>query len=75
MSKLSKQEEVFLKELGKRIAQIRKQKELTQAALGDLLDIEKPSMSRLENGNTNPTIITLKRICKELNIELKDLFS
>lgn len=73
MGKVSKQDENFLIGLGKRITQIRKEKGLTQVELGDRIDMEKPNMNRIEKGGTNPTILTLRKICKELDIELKDL--
>ena len=63
----------FLKELGTRITQIRKEKGLTQVELGLRCDIEKPNMNRIEKGNTNPTILTLKKISKELQIEIEEL--
>jgi len=41
--------------------------------LGYSLDIEKSNMSRIESGNTNPTIIMLKKIAEELEVSLKEL--
>jgi DNA-binding Xre family transcriptional regulator len=35
--------------------------------------MDKPNVNRLEKGNTNPTFLTLIRICKALDIQLKDL--
>lgn len=71
---VTKDDKLFLKELGKRISEIRKGKGLTQVELGTKLDIEKPNMNRIEKGGTNPTILTLKKICNELNIDLTELF-
>ena len=62
MIKISKEDDVFLKALGERIRDIRKEKGLTQVELGDLVDMEKPNMNRLEKGGTNPTVLTLKKI-------------
>lgn len=74
MKKLSKQEELYLRELGKRIGEIRLGRNLSQVELAHRLDMEKSSINRIEKGNTNPTIITLKRICSELGIGLRELF-
>lgn len=74
MGVISKQEEKFLKGLGERIASIRKQKRMKQVELGFKCDIEKPNMRRIEAGNTNPTILTLRKICVALGIELEELF-
>ncbi|MET4012636.1 transcriptional regulator with XRE-family HTH domain [Mucilaginibacter sp. UYP25] len=72
-----KDDVVFLKKLGERISTLRKQKGMLQVELASLLDIEKSNMSRIEAGNTNPTILLLKKICVvlEVNVEnlLKDL--
>ncbi|MBN8788184.1 MAG: helix-turn-helix transcriptional regulator [Terrimonas sp.] len=70
MTKISKEDNVFLKALGKRIRDIRKEKGFTQVELGDMIDMEKPNMNRLEKGGTNPTILTLKKICIALGITL-----
>jgi len=69
----NKDDREFLKQLGKRITTIRKQKGLTQIELGYRCDIEKPNINRLEKGGTNPTILTLRKICKELEIDLDEL--
>lgn len=75
MTKISKEDDVFLKALGKRIRDIRKEKGLTQVELGDLIDMEKPNMNRLERGGTNPTVLTLKKICTALDITLSGLLA
>lgn len=75
MGKLNKKDKFFLEELGRRIVEIRKEKGLSQVALGFKIDIEKPSMNRIEKGGTNPTILTLKKICDALGIELQELFA
>jgi DNA-binding XRE family transcriptional regulator len=68
-----KKDSIFLKSLGEQIKQIRKEKGIKQKDLGYSLDIEKSNMSRIESENTNPTIILLKKIAKELDISLKEL--
>jgi transcriptional regulator with XRE-family HTH domain len=73
MEKVDKADKQFLKELGERIIKIRKEKGITQVELGDRCDIEKPNMRRIEAGGTNPTILTLKKICQGLNIDLNEL--
>ncbi|MFT3948706.1 MAG: helix-turn-helix transcriptional regulator [Agriterribacter sp.] len=75
MTKISKEDDVFLKALGKRIRDIRKEKGLTQVDLGDLIDMEKPNMNRIEKGGSNPTVLTLKKICAALGITLDYLLS
>ena len=61
--------------IGLRIRTLRQQKGLTQQALAYECDIEKPNLSRIENGNTNPTIKSLLKISIALDVELKELFN
>jgi transcriptional regulator with XRE-family HTH domain len=68
-----KDDVVFLKKLGERISTLRKQKGMLQVELASLLDIEKSNMSRIEAGNTNPTILLLRKICLVLEIQIEDL--
>jgi len=46
---------------------------MTQIELAVLCDFEKASMSRIESGRTNPTILTLKKISEALDIHISDL--
>ncbi len=54
----------FLKYLGEEIAKIRKKKNLSQLDLAYLTEMEKPSITRLERGRTNPTSKTLLKLSK-----------
>lgn len=46
---------------------------MTQQTLADECDIETPNLSRIESGNTNPTVKSLWKISKALCVKLKDL--
>lgn len=59
--------------IGARIRILRQSKGMTLQALADECDIEKPNLSRIENGNTNPTIKSLWKISNALGVKLKDL--
>jgi transcriptional regulator with XRE-family HTH domain len=74
MSKLTPEKQQFLKKLGERIASHRERKELSQADLGHLIDWERQHVSRLELGESNPTALTLRKICRALEITLEELF-
>lgn len=67
-------EKDYLKQLGENIAKLRTKQKISQVGLSDLCGFEKSNMSRIENGNTSPTIKTLRKIAKALDIEMKDLF-
>jgi transcriptional regulator with XRE-family HTH domain len=65
----------FLKRLGEEIAKIRKKQKLTQLDLASMADMEKPTITRLERGRTNPTSITLLKISRALGVPVSKLFS
>jgi transcriptional regulator with XRE-family HTH domain len=64
----------FLVKLGTRIKELRNNKKITQQDLAILCDFEKASMSRIESGRTNTTILTLLKISKVLEVPLRDFF-
>ncbi len=64
----------FLILLGQEIAKQRKKLGLTQLDLASLVNMEKPTITRLEKGRTNPTSITLFKISKALNIPVSKFF-
>lgn len=57
------------KALGKRIKQIRKEKQLTQEKLAELINIEVPSLSNIETGKFAPSIETLQKLSEVLKVE------
>jgi transcriptional regulator with XRE-family HTH domain len=75
MKVLKQHEEIFLKKLGARIAEIRQGKGRTQVDLGHKCDMEKANLRRIEIGNTNPTTLILLKICQALEISMSDLFN
>jgi len=65
--------ETYLKDLGKHIRSIRKSKNLTQAGLGDILELDEANIRRIELGLTNPTIRTLYSLSKALEVDIQEL--
>jgi transcriptional regulator with XRE-family HTH domain len=72
--KASKDDKFFLKKLGERIAEIRKERNLKQTELAIRCGMKKQNMSRIEKGETNPSALKLKRISKELKVHILELF-
>lgn len=54
-------------EPGYQIARLRIKEGLTQAQLAEKVGTRQPSIARLENGSTQPTLSSLKKIGKALN--------
>ena len=60
--------------IGKNIKKLRKQKGLSQDRLSKLADISYNTVIKLESGGiTNPSIDTLQKIAKALNVSVDDL--
>ena len=61
-------------QIGKNLKNLRKQKGLSQDRLSKLADISYNTVIKLETGGiVNPTIETLQKIAKALNISVDDL--
>lgn len=60
--------------IGEQIARLRKERELTQSQLAELVDVSTETISRLERGVSIPSLKTLEKISKSLHANLKDLF-
>ena len=63
----------YLKLIGHNIKVIRESKGITQQKLAADCNFEKSNMSRIEAGNTTPTIYTLHIISLALDVDIKDL--
>lgn len=61
--------------IGKFIATLRKEKDLTQEQLGEKLGVTNKTISRLENGNYMPDIEILSLLSKEFDVSINELIS
>ena len=66
-------EKAFLVLLGNNIRKFRAVKSYSQSNLSDDCNIAKSTLQRIENAKLNPTILMLKRIASNLEVELEDL--
>ena len=64
----------FLSNLGAKIKELRIKKNISQKDLAMECNFEKASMSRIESGKTNITILTLYKIINALDVDVKDFF-
>ena len=60
--------------VGKRIQEIRIEKNISQQDLAAKCNFEKSNMTRLEKGNANATLSTLEKVCDALQIDYIELF-
>ncbi len=60
--------------LGARIKELRKARGLSQDQLSEEINIDSKHLSRIEVGNSYPSLDTVENIAKALDVEVKDLF-
>lgn len=68
-------ENEFLIKFGLHLRKLREEKNLSIRELELRGDIDRHMLSRIENGKSNPTLLTIKKICDALEIKLEDLFN
>lgn len=61
------------KQIGNFIAQKRKEKNLTQMQLAEILGVSNKTISKWENGNCMPDYSIIKALCDELEITISEL--
>lgn len=66
-------DELFLKQFGKHIKDLRKKFNLTQRDLADKSELEETAVQRIERGY-NSTLKTMLKIANAFDIELSELF-
>ena len=64
----------FLRKFGKNLRRVRQEGKFSQEALSDLAEIPRSQIARIERGEVNPTINTLKRIADVLEVDISILF-
>jgi len=70
-----KMKTITQKELGIRISELRKGKGYSQDELAKLLEISRPSLTQVELGNRNLSVIELKKIADNLSVSIDKLLS
>lgn len=65
--------EQLLTKVGAKIRKVRTAKKLSQNDLAIMCNFEKASMSRIESGKTNVTLLTLQKISNALEVNVIDL--
>ena len=60
--------------IGKFIAECRKEKNLTQEQLSEILGVSSKSVSRWENGKTLPDYTILDSLCNALEISINEFY-
>jgi len=64
--------DIYLKEMGSKIKAIRNQRNISQRGLGRLCNLDAGSICRIESGQKNSYLLTLKNIADKLEVDVKD---
>jgi transcriptional regulator with XRE-family HTH domain len=67
-------ENTFLKQIGNNIIRNRKNVEISQEELAGKADIGRSYMGSIERGETNATILKMKKIADAIGVEVSELF-
>ena len=68
-------EKIFIKSFGERLRKIRLSKNLSQAELANTAEIPINQVGRIERGEINTTLTTIKVLADSLNITVSDFFN
>jgi transcriptional regulator with XRE-family HTH domain len=68
------QDKKFTKAFGKRLRELRMQKNMSQEELANTAEIPTNQIGRIERGEINTTLVTIKAIADALSIEVIELF-
>lgn len=68
-------DEEGLKKLATRLKEVRKEKGYSQAALADESELPVSQIARIETMRTNPTVSTMFRIARTLEVSVSELFT
>ncbi|WP_195236989.1 MULTISPECIES: helix-turn-helix transcriptional regulator [unclassified Romboutsia] len=60
--------------MNNRLEEIRKQKQITQEELASALEVSRQTISSLEKGRYNPSIILAFKIARYFNMSIEEIF-
>jgi transcriptional regulator with XRE-family HTH domain len=66
---------VLQKKLGRRIAELRRARKLTQEQLAEAVEYSVEFISLVERGVNAPSVAGLEKFAKVLKVEIKELFT
>jgi len=68
------EEQKILETIGSKVRMLRKERNLSQFELGIAADTAKNQIGRIERALTNPTVLTLHKIAKVFDVNIKFFF-
>lgn len=71
---MTEQEQNYLRQVGQKIARLRRDHGYSQMDICGMIDMEKPNLSSIENGRQNFTTLTLLKIANAIGVEVREFF-
>ena len=68
------EKEPILLTFGKKVQELRKERNLSQEQLADLAGVHRTYIGMIERAEKNITLCNIERIAKALKLDIKDLF-
>jgi len=62
-------------QFGKKLREVRLKRKLSQGDIARILGVHRSYISGLERGRRNPSLLTVQKVAKALNVNPKDLIS
>lgn len=66
---------IFLKQMGAKIKAVRNSKGITLRQLGEMCNLDHGSVCRIENGQKNSYLLTIKTIADKLEVDVTDFLT
>lgn len=66
--------ELILFAFGRRVQELRKERNLSQEQLADLAGVHRTYIGMIERAEKNITLCNIEKIAKALKVDIKDLF-
>lgn len=63
------------KRFGKRVRELRKQKQLSQETLALVCDLDRTYIGSVERGERNISLVNIHKVAEALGVEVKELFN
>lgn len=74
MNATSKRPRATAESVGSQIKRLRNEANMTQQEVADRSGIIRTHVARIEMGDANPTLLTLKSLAKSLNVDMRRFF-
>ncbi|MBE7178562.1 MAG: helix-turn-helix transcriptional regulator [Mucilaginibacter polytrichastri] len=72
---VSEEQQKFLEKFGKHLQNLRKQKNLSLRKLAQKCEVDFADIKRYENGQINPTLISIIELAQGLEVSVVDIMS